>query len=317
MKKALKIILSTIGIVVAVIIAVIVLFFVWASKQPAVKDGYFDSVQTKAELESKYKIKGNYDVSFAEYENNTYKKIEVWYPSELKNTINKYPLVIMANGTGVPATKYKPIFDHLASWGFIVVGNEDDSSWSGKSSAESLDFILLQNEKSDSVFYQKIDTENIGIAGHSQGGVGTINAVTNQTNGNKYKAMFTASATHTDLATGLKWSYDVSKIRIPYFMVAGTKSADAGDNIKGSDRAGIAPLFSLQENYADIADDISKVMARRKNADHSEMLATADAYMTAWFMYWLKDDLTAKTVFFGDNAEILNNDNWQDINKNL
>lgn len=33
-----------------------------------------------------------------------------------------------------------------------------------------------------------------------------------------------------------------------YFMVARTKSFDYGDNVKGSENAGIAPLFSLQEN---------------------------------------------------------------------
>lgn len=256
MKKALQIIFSVTGIVVAVIIAAIVLFFVWASKQPAVQENYYDNIQTKSALELKYKVKGNHEVSFMEYENATYKKIEVWYPNDIKNTSDKYPLVIMANGTGVPASKYKPIFDHLASWGFIVVGNEDDSSWSGKSSAESLDFILSQNEKSDSVFYQKINTDNIGIAGHSQGGVGTINAVTNQSNGNKYKAMYTASATHVDLAIGLNWSYDASKINIPYFMVAGTKNFDAGDGVKGSENAGIAPLFSLPRKITPIYQTI-------------------------------------------------------------
>ena len=38
--------------------------------------------------------------------------------------------------------------------------------------------------------------------------------------------------------------------------------------------------------------------------------------MTAWFMYWLKDDLQAGSVFFGDDAEILTNTNWQDVKIN-
>lgn len=317
MKKTLKIVLSAISIFIVVVIVAVVLLFIWASKQSAVKDNYFNDIYTQSELESKYKEKGSFDVSFIEYENTTYKKIEVWYPSEIKSSTDKYPLVVMANGTGVSATKYKPIFDHLASWGFIVVGNEDENSWSGKSSAESLNFILSENENNNSIFYQKIDMDNIGIAGHSQGGVGTINAVTNQANGNKYKAMYTASATHIVLSEALKWPYDVSKVNIPYFMVAGTKTVDAGDGVENSDNVGIAPLSSLQENYAKISNDTIKVMARRTNADHGDMLATADAYMTAWFMYWLKDDLTAKNVFYGNSAEILNNTNWQDIDKNI
>ncbi len=39
--------------------------------------------------------------------------------------------------------------------------------------------------------------------------------------------------------------------------------------------------------------------------------------MTAWFLYWLQNDNEAKNVFFGDNAEILSNSNWQDVEKNF
>lgn len=60
-----------------------------------------------------------------------------------------------------------------------------------------------------------------------------------------------------------------------------------------------------------------KFMARRSHADHGDMLAMADSYMTAWFLYWLKGDVQAQSVFFGENAEILNNGNWQDVTCNL
>ena len=47
------------------------------------------------------------------------------------------------------------------------------------------------------------------------------------------------------------------------------------------------------------------------------MLPYADGYMTAWFMYHLQDDEEAGRIFFGDNAEILTNANWQDVEKNI
>ena len=317
-KKVLKI-LGAVAALIAVLMAAILMLLIWASKQPAVRENYFDNVQTNAELENKYKGKGVYAVSTAEYdmENTACKKVEIWYPSQMTETSARYPLVIMANGTGVPAAKYRPIFEHLASWGFLVVGNEDESSWSGKSSAESLDFILKLNQTQSSVFYGKVDIDHIGIAGHSQGGVGAINAVTNQENGGSYRAMYTASDTHVVLAEALNWTYDVYKVNIPYFMVAGTEKTDAGDGIDGSNNVGIAPLFSLQENYEKISNGSVKFMARRSHADHGDMLAIADSYMTAWFLYWLKGDVQAQSVFFGENAEILNNGNWQDVTCNL
>ncbi len=115
----------------------------------------------------------------------------------------------------------------------------------------------------------------------------------------------------------MDWSYDVSKINIPYFMVAGTGHFDAGtaQDITATQGQGICPLWSLNKNYENIPDTVNKIMARRVDTDHGDMLRHADGYMTAWFMYWLKGDTKAGDAFFGDNAEILTNTNWQDVVK--
>lgn len=313
MRRVLKVILVIVGIIAALIVA-LVLFLIWASKQPQVKDNYFENVATDEPLEQKYTNKGTYEVSYIEYDASSEKigKFKIWYPTEMKSSDASYPLVVMANGTGVPASKYEPIFDHLASWGFIVIGNEDGESWNGLSSAKSLDFMLDSNNDTSSIFFRKVDIANIGITGHSQGGIGAINAVTEQANGNYYKTIYTASAPHRELATALKWEHDVGKIDIPYFMTAGTLQVDAGN---GND-SGIAPLSSLQETYGTLPDNIMKIYARRTNSDHGDMLANADGYMTAWFMYHLKGDEEAGKVFIGEDAEILDNANWQDVKKN-
>lgn len=203
--------------------------------------------------------------------------------------------------------------------GFIVIGNEDENSRTGVSSSDSLAFFLEQNENHQSIFYGKIDTENIGIGGHSQGGVGAINAVTNFENGSYYKALWTASTTSSfygqDGGLGTEWRYDVSKITIPYFMVAGASGLDAGraTSIDETENQGICPLWSMTENYEKIPDASNKVMARRCNTDHAPMLYSADGYMTAWFMYYLQGDTEAGKAFYGDNAEITTNTIWQDV----
>ena len=46
------------------------------------------------------------------------------------------------------------------------------------------------------------------------------------------------------------------------------------------------------------------------------MLVRSDDYMTAWMLYQLCGDEEAAKVFVGDDAEILHNSNWQDIQKN-
>ena len=86
---------------------------------------YYNYLETEKELEKKYSQLGEYKVSFKSFEadNDVFKKYEIWYPTDLENSNEKYPLVVVANGTGTPASKYKAFFKHLASWGFVVIGN--------------------------------------------------------------------------------------------------------------------------------------------------------------------------------------------------
>ncbi|MDO5294506.1 MAG: alpha/beta hydrolase [bacterium] len=318
-------ILKRIFIIIAILIALVVIVLVTILKMVSYRNNhYYKYTKSNMPIENKYTQLGPLNVSYAEFETEDIcKKQEVWFPSEIENSEKRYPLIILANGTGVPASKYKEVFKHLASWGFIVVGNEDENSRTGASSALSLDYMLMLNDNNSTEFYEKIDVNNIGISGHSQGGVGAINAVTNQQNGSLYKAMYTASATSSfwgqESQFGTEWSYDVSKVGIPYFMVAGTEYFDAGTatDKTATSGQGICPLWSLKENYNNMLDEMAKIMARRTGVEHGDMLYRADGYMTAWFMYWLKDDKEAKEAFFGTNAEILNNANWQDIFSSL
>ena len=302
MKKFMKIILIILGVIVALII-IFILFLLWAGKQPMVKDGYYNDVQTSVPLEQKYTLKGNYEVSYYEQEESykQWKKYEIWYPTEMETSEGTYPLVVMVNGTGLAASKYKPIFEQLASWGFIVIGNEDESAGGGASASASLDYILTLNSDSNSKFYGKIDVDNIGIGGHSQGGLGTINAVTAQDHGNSYKVMYAASAPTLQISVDLLQApFDIRGVSIPCLMVAGTKKLDA----RAGKNSGICPLVELQEKYNNISDGVPKIIARRKDTDHGDMLPYADGYMTAWFMYHLQGDEEAGAAFLGDNAEI-------------
>ncbi|MCM1167945.1 MAG: alpha/beta hydrolase, partial [Lachnospiraceae bacterium] len=157
------------------------------------------------------------------------------------------------------------------------------------------------------VFLGKIDLDNIGITGHSQGGIGVINAVTDQKHADVYKAAAILSCGNTDFSAAFQWTFDDTLINTPSLILGSTGNTDQQ----------IAPLESLQKLYNNIPDGVTKIMARRKNADHGEMLYFGDGYVTAWFMYHLKNDAEAGAAFVGDNAEILSNIGWQDVEKNF
>lgn len=300
MKKVLKII----GIILLVIIGLIILFLVYASLKPMVPKNYETKVETGGNIEAKYIAHGKYDVKYTEQgAMGNYKKYEIYYPSELEENNKKYPVIVVNNGTGVKASKAKYMFKHFASWGFVVIGTEEEYSWNGFSAEMSLRYLLKQNENKESIFYNKIDLDNIGVVGHSQGGVGSINAVTETKHKDMYKTMVAESPAHLELATSLEWDYDISSLNIPFLMLAGTEKSDAEL---------VCTLDGMNKLYDFVVDSPLKVMARRVGAKHGEMLYSADGYVTAWFMWHLQGDEEASKAFVGDNAEILGNKLYQD-----
>ena len=102
----------------------------------------------------------------------------------MKSGDNKYPVVVFANGTGSTSSTYKAFLEHLSSWGFVAIGNDDKNTRTGASLEKTIEFLIQENENKDSIFYHKIDLNNIGISGHSQGGPAVFNMVTKQENYN-------------------------------------------------------------------------------------------------------------------------------------
>lgn len=280
---------------------------------PAAPPLYYNQTQTTLPVEQKYTRLGGLAISSQVFpsKESKYKEYKVWYPQTLTTSNEHYPVVVFANGSGVKYYRYEDVFEHLASWGFVVIGNDDPTSFSGESTSKALALLDQLNGDKNSLFYGKLATQNAGISGHSQGGVGAINAATKWANSSQVKAVFTASALREPAAAAINWNYDISKIRVPYFAIAGTGRNDAGT--ASNPNAGIAPLPSMIDNQAKINSGRLTVRARRKNNDHPEMLYVGDGYMTAFFRYTLMNDADAGQAFMGTQPEIARNANWQDV----
>lgn len=301
--KTVKKIMLIIVIALFALIVVIAALLIINSKKPIAPVDYTKTVETGGGIEVKYMANGTYEVScFEEPVLQGFGKYLLYYPAELESTDKTWPVVVVANGSGCKASKYPALFEHLASWGFIVIGTEEEYDWNGFASEMCVRHLIRLNEieivnDKDNPFRGKIDLNNVGITGHSQGGVGVINAITAQEHKESYKAAVSLSPTNKELAHNLEWDYDASKISAPVLIL-------------GSDNDWVATKEQFQSIYDDIPGE--KCMALRKGTEHSTMLYSGDGYVTAWFMYWLQGDEYAGTAFFGENAEIRSNTYWQD-----
>lgn len=285
-----------IGIILLVFVVLIAAFLFWLSHRPFVPGDYTQTVETGGEIEARYMAMGSHGVEYIEAEApEDWKTFQAYYPADLPEREGPYPVVVFVNGTGVPASKYPALFRHLASWGFIVLGNEDPSTCTGDSADATLAWLLGENEDPDSLFYQKVDLAHIGISGHSQGGVGVFNAVNNQPHSGLYTCAVSLSPTELALAAALGMEYDPYQTKIPTLILAATEN----DVITPD---GVKALFD--------AIGADKAAALKKGTDHGSMLYSGDGYVTAWFMYWLQNDTPAGNAFWGDSPEIAANANW-------
>ena len=302
MKKLLKIF----GILLAVVLLLLLVLSIYLKNKPAVPKDYQVTTETGAEIEKKYMANGNYEV--AKKEQGTllsFGKFLIFYPKELETSNKKYPVIVIQNGTGTPLSKFTTIAEHYASWGFIVIGTEELHSWNAYGAEMSIRYLERMNdnqkvEDAESIFYQKVDFDNVGTVGHSQGGVGAITAITDTAHKNIYKTAVSLSPTNKELAHNLFWDYDASKINIPILLISGEGGGD--DLVVTGDQ--------LTAIYNDVQKN--KVAMRRKNTAHGEVLYKVDGYVTAWFMWQLQGDAEAAKAFVGEQAEILTNPYYTD-----
>lgn len=307
MRKILKII----GIIVLILIVGISILLKFLGSRPVVPANYTQDTETGGPIEAKYMATGSHEVStYEEPVLQSFSKYTIDYPTELETTDEKYPVIVVCNGSGTPISKYLSVPEHFASWGFIVIGTEEEYDWSGFSAEMCIRHLQKLNDsesigENKNIFYQKVDFDNVGIVGHSQGGVGVLNAITAQKHADIYKTAVSLSPTNKELAHNLEWDYDAALVDTPILLIAG---AGGGDDwvITGE---------QLQSIYSDI--DRNKVMLRRKDTPHNETLYAANGYVTAWFIWHLQDDDEAAKAFAGDNAEIYMNGLYQNQHANL
>lgn len=244
-------------------------------------------------VEQKYHANGPYAVT-----RHTIEGTHAFIPDAAQE--QTFPLVVMVNGTGLKALDYTPLFEHLASWGFIVIGNDDTSAWDGRSVLASLNLALSLNDDRNSPLFHRIDHDRMGVVGNSQGAIGAINAASAD---DRFRVLYAASCPQAGLARRLRWTYHLGNIHVPTMLTAGTWWIERQ----------ISPLASLERIAAELPASTPMLMGRLQGIEHRYVLHQGDAYMTAWLRYWLANDALAAPAFWGAAPEILNNPRWLDV----
>ena len=230
----------------------------------------------------------------------------VWYPTDITS---QAPVILYCNGTGSNYEKSPETAQFLsvaASHGFICLTNTDENCGTGASTDAGMTKLIELSQTPDCPLYRKVNINNVGLAGHSQGATCTINLSSKgkYENLKHFKAVYACSLPTPQLAASSLQNcpYDVTLASLPTLLVAGTGATDSGF---------ICPYeTSLLPAIKNINNDV--IMARMSGVEHADSIGKTFPYMIAWFDYKLNKNSEAGKAFLGKSPELKTNTDWQD-----
>jgi dienelactone hydrolase len=200
----------------------------------------------------------------------------------------------------------------IASHGYFVVadgtpgGKEPNRELGGGGDVllSYVDWVIAENSKPCSAYYQSIDTTKVGANGFSCGGLmsaGTAADPRMTTWGHTSSGSFSVNQNFYD------------SIHTPVLIITGTADS-LGANVNG------------QRDYDNIKarGDIPVMMFAKVGADHGgDLWAPNGGHFTkinlAWLNWWLKGDesATGKGMLVGGNCPYCKDNSWQIQSANL
>lgn len=214
----------------------------------------------------------------------------VYYPDNIKYATKPYPVIAWANGTMVTSGFYNKLLIEIAKGGYIVVACDESMSADGTAQIASIDFILSKNNDKNDIFYNKIDTNKVGVIGHSQGGRSSVNA-----------AVADSRIDCVISIAGSNFDYEVEGLKTPTLFFAGTSDMIV------SPSQWIEPAYEIAKGptvYASLDGGIHTTCSTNPEK--------YSGYIIDWLDSWLKNDSSALNTF-KDGGKLSKDNAWVDF----
>ena len=245
--------------------------------------------QTKApeQTQSAPSPQGTMNQEIHEADGRTY---YIYYPENINSSKKTYPVLSWANGTMCPPDLYTNLLIEIAKGGYIVIASSETMSADGNAQIEALDFVISLKNDSSSCAYKKVNTNKLGVIGHSQGGRSSVNAAVKDSRINCVVSI-----------AGSNFLEEAEPNATPTLFIAGEK-----DMI-------VSPAQWIQPAY-----DVAKgpaVYASLNGAIHTTCCTNPEkysSYILDWCNAWLNSDNKALNTF-KNNGTLASDSNWSDF----
>ena len=208
----------------------------------------------------------------------------VYYPEPLGPDGLKNPIITWGNG----ATTVPPLFTllpHLASHGFVVIASNNAFVTGGELRA-GIDWLIAENERSDSMFYQKLDTEEVASMGYSLGSLGTFEIADDP-----------RLKTTVHISGGAMDKSVVPNLRNPAAFLCGDPSDIAHANCESDFELATVPVF-----YGVFPGGHLGILG-----SHTAQINEA---ATGWLRWRLMHDTSLEDMFVGPSCSLCTDSRW-------
>ena len=229
--------------------------------------------------------------------NNNY---TIYRPAELAPGGAKNPIVGWMSGGGSTPSQYA-LLPHLATHGFVVVASNTspglgDEVALGKEILSGIDWILMENTKSESPFFEKLDETKIASMGYSMGGLATTTIAADP-----------RLTTTVHISGGNMETDRVKMLHAPAAFLCGASGVDiAGANCATDFDAASSPVFYGVFNGGDHLGV--------RTPPYSDRIQLV---VTGWLRWQLMQDDSLKSMFVGDTCTVCTDPNWTVKQKGL
>ena len=224
----------------------------------------------------------------------------IYRPAELAPGGAKNPIVGWMSGGGSTPSQYT-LLPHLATHGFVVVASNTAPALGaevalGEEIIAGIDWILMENSKSGSPFFETLDATKIASMGYSMGGLATTTIAGDP-----------RLTTTVHISGGNMQTDRIKMLHAPAAFLCGASGADiAGANCATDFEAATSPVFYGVFNGGDHLGI--------RTPPYSDRIRLV---VTGWLRWQLMQDASLKSMFVGDMCTVCKDPNWTVKQKNL
>ncbi len=257
-------------------------------------------------------------------------KFDLYYPTNLGANGFVHPILTWGNGSFALPLQYDYFLRHMASWGFAVIATEDQQTGVGQTILDGANFLVHANSDPASIFFHKLNVNQIGAFGHSQGAGGAGNALIKSSGLIKTVIPIELPA-RIWCTLGSNCFEPANLTSGSVFFIDGSADFPVSPPTQTPQTSGEQ---SVQAFYDATPSSVRKVKGTLIGPNHNDVQGQPDCshatfpcvngvhgylgYPTAWFMDQLQGDGVAHAAFVNGTGEMFaETRNWELVASNI